>query len=211
MAIRSPPAPLTAPQYAVLPQGTVLHRVHLSAYRAMQFNPGLGGPTRFAPFDDAGGNPVPSLYASATLRAAIHETIFHDIAANAAVRTVRLDAMRIRTHSELELARDLKLVELRTVTLGRWGISRNDLISSRAALYGQTVLWAAAVHRDIPDADGLVWTSNQCDPDDACLFFGDRVHERDFTVSRSRDGIIDKSFLKDVREEGRQRGIVLTV
>ena len=97
------------------------------------------------------------------------------------------------------------------MTLGRWGISRNDLISSSAALYGQTVLWAAAVHRDIPDADGLVWTSNQCDPDDACLFFGDRVRERDFTVSRSRDGMIDKSFLKDVREEGRQRGIVLTV
>ncbi|MDE0456171.1 MAG: hypothetical protein OXI15_02655 [Chromatiales bacterium] len=70
---------------------------------------------------------------------------------------------------------------------------------------------AAAIHRDIPATDGLVWTSNQCDPDDACLFFGDRVHESDFPVVRSRDGASDKSFVKDVRDEGRRRGIALTI
>ena len=96
MSIPDPPSPLTAPQYAVLPPGAVLHRVHLSAYRAAEFNPGLGGPTRFAPVRDGAGNPVPSLYASATVRSAIHETIFHDIPANAAFKTVRLDDVRRR-------------------------------------------------------------------------------------------------------------------
>ena len=189
----------------------MLHRVHRTTLGATQFNPGLGGPTRFAPFDDGAGAPVPSLYAAATLRAAIHETIFHDIPANARIKTVRLNDVHIRTHSELLTNRDLRMVELRNVTLGRWSISRRDLISSGPALYGQTVLWAAAIHRDIPDADGLVWTSNQCDPDDACLFFGDRVHESDFTAVRSRDGAGDKSFVKDVRDEGRRRGIALTI
>ena len=89
--------------------------------------------------------------------------------------------------------------ERRNVTLGLWSISSRDLISSSAALYGQTVLWAAAIHRDIPATDSLVWTSNQCGPDDACLFFGGRVHENDFTAVRSRDGAGDKSF-----REGRQ-------
>ena len=211
MTIRKPPSPLTSPHFAVLPLGTALHRVHRTTYRAAEFNPGLGGPTRFAPFNDSTGAPVPSLYASATLRAAIHETIFHDIPANATTRTVRLNEVHSRTHSEFLTNRDLRLVELRNVTLSKWGISRRDLISSSPALYGQTVLWAEAIHHDIPDADGLVWTSNQCDPDDACLFFGDRVRESEFTAVRSCDGATDKSFLKGVRDEGRRRGIALTI
>ena len=211
MTIRKPPSPLTSPDLAVLPRGTALHRVHRTNLRAAQFNPGLGAPTRFAPFYDGAGVPVPSLYATTTLRAAIHETIFHDIPASAKNKTVRLDDVHIRTHSKLLTNRDLQLVELRSVTLSKWGISRSDLISSSPVLYGQTVLWAAAIHRDIASADGLVWTSNQCDPDDACLFFGDRVHESDLTVVLSRDGEDDRSFVKDVRDEGRRRGIVLTI
>ncbi len=211
MTIRKPPSPLTRPQFSVLPSGTALHRVHRTTWGATEFNPGLGGPTRFAPFTDSTGAPVPSLHASATPRAAIHETIFHDVPANATTKTVRLNEVQIRTHSELLTNRDLRLVELRNVTPGRWGISRRDLISSSPAAYGQTVLWAEAVHHDVPDADGLVWTSNQCDPDDACLFFGDRVRESDFTAVRSRDGATVKSFVKDVRDEGRRRGITLTI
>ena len=211
MTVRNPLSPLTNPQVDVLPRGSVLHRVHRTTFRAAQFNPGLGGPTRFAPFNDGTGAPVPSLYASATLRAAIHETIFHDIPAHARIKTVRLNEVHLRTHSELTTNRDLRLVELRAVPLGKWGISRRDLISSSPALYGQTVLWAAAIHSDLLDADGLVWTSNQCDPDDACLFFGDHVQESDFSAIRSRDGGSDKSFVTDVRNEGRPRGITLTI
>ena len=124
---------------------------------------------------------------------------------------MRLGEVFIRTHSVLRTNRDLQLVELRNVTLGAWGISRRELIMSSPALYGQTVLWAKAIHRDIPDADGLVWTSNQCDPDDVCLFFGDRVAESDFTAVLARDGATDNSFLEDVLVEGRLRGITLTV
>jgi hypothetical protein len=206
-----PPSPITDPQITVLGTGTELHRVHRSAFRPAEFNPGVGGQTRFAPFSDSAGAPVPSLYASATLRAAIHETILHDVPASAPIKTVRLNEVHQRTHSVLRTIRDLRLVELRTVTLGRWGISRSDLIASDAAMYGETVLWAAAIHRDVPDAHGLVWTSNQCDPDDACLFFGDRVDERDFATVRSRDGTASKSFLKDVTDEARLRGIFLTI
>ena len=211
MTIRKPPSPLTRPQFAVLPSGTALHRVHRTTWRAAEFNPGSGGPTRFAPFNDRTGAPVPSLHGSATLRAAIHETIFPDIPADATTKTVRLHEVHIRTHSELLTNRDLRLAELRNVTLGNWGISHRDLISSGPTLYRQTALWAEAVHRDIPDADGLVWTSNQCDPDDACLFFGDRVRESNFTAVRSRDGAAVKSFVEDVRDEGRRSGITLTI
>ncbi len=211
MSIRKPPSPITSPQFTVLGPDTELHRVHRTAFRPAEFNPGAGGQTRFAPFSDSAGTSVPSLYASATLRAAIHETILYDVPASAAIKTVRLNEVHVRTHSVLRTNRSLRLVELRNVTLGKWGISRGDLIASGPATYGETVLWAAAIHRDTPDAHGLVWTSNQCDPDNACLFFGDRVDESDFTIVRSRDGATDKSLLKDVREEARLRGVVLTI
>ena len=211
MAIRRPPSPITSPQFSVLGPDTELHRVHRTAFRPAEFNPGAGGQTRFAPFSDSAGVPVPSLYASVTLAAAIHETILHDVPASAAIKTVRLNEVYERTHSVLRTNRILRLVELRNVTLGKWGISRRDLITSGPAMYGETVLWAAAIHRDTPDAQGLVWTSNQCDPDSVCLFFGDRVDEDDFTTVRSRDGAADKSFLKDVRDEARLRGIALTI
>ena len=72
---------------------------------------------------------MPSLYATATLRAAIHETIFHGIPANDGINTARLNDVHIRTHSELLTNRDLRLVEMRNVALGNWSISRRDLIS----------------------------------------------------------------------------------
>ena len=105
----------------------------------------------------------------------------------------------------------MRLVELLNVSLGNWGISRWELITSSPAPYGRTVLWAMAIHGDIPDASGLVWTSNQCDPDDVCLFFADRVVEGDFTAFLSRDGATDKSLLKDVRVEARLQGITLKI
>ncbi len=211
MGIRRPPSPIKNPHITVLSPGTELHRVHRTAFRPAEFNPGVGGQTRFAPFSDSAGAPVPSLYASATLAAAIHETIFHDVPASATIKTVRLNEVHVRTHSVLRANRDLRLVQLRNVTLGKWGISRRDLITSGPAMYGETVLWAAAIHRDVPDAHGLVWTSDQCDPDSVCLFFGDRVDEGDFTTVHSRDGAADKLFLKAVRDEAPLRGIVLTI
>ena len=209
--IPKPPPLLTDPDVAVLPQGTMLHRVHDTSLGATQFNPGIGRSTRFAPFNSNVGAIVPSLYASNALKAAIHEAIFHDIPAGCNVKTVPLTAVKEKTHSTFSTLRDLRLVELRNVPLNRWGISRSELISSGPGSFDGTVLWAEAIHRDVPGTDGLVWTSSQCDPDDAYLFFGDRVHENDFKAVQSRDGRNDISFNKDVRNEGNRRGMALTV
>ncbi len=108
--------PITNPHFAYLPLDTLLHRVHRTAYRATEFNPGNGGRTRFAPFYDVARTPVPTFCAGANLAAAIHETLFHDTPANARIMTVRLNEVYIRTHSELRTKRDLQIVELRDVT-----------------------------------------------------------------------------------------------
>lgn len=208
--IKAPPSPLTQGDILSLSKGTTLHRIHSSSFGFADFNPCKGGQTRFAPILDRSGNCVPSLYAGATSRAAFHESIFHDIPATARTKTVRLqDILRIM-HSQLKTLRKLKLVQLRSASLGAWGISRRELIESNAKLYHQTVLWAQEIHRSFPAADGIVWTSRQCDPDDAYLFFGDRVQTTDFAQIGSRPGT-DSTLISEVRDEGKRRGITIII
>lgn len=211
MSIKAPPVPLHTPNFKVLKRGTVLHRVHLTRFAGNAFNPCAGGQTRFAPIADAGGQCVPSLYAGSSLNSAIYETIFHDVPAKAAFKTVRRQDVHRRSHTELILQADLNMVSLRAVDLRKWRIKRQELIGSSAKLYGQTARWAEAIHHAFSRADGLVWTSNQCDPDSAYLFFGDRVKAGSFTITGMRDGLTDKSFQSDVRAAGQLGGITLTI
>jgi hypothetical protein len=211
MAIRKPPARLAAPAIITLAAGTLLERVHDRNHAANSFNPCQGAPTRFAPVYDTKGDCVPSLYAAGTLEAAIYETIFHDVPVTARRKTVPRTLVQSRTHGRLQVLRNLRLVSLRGPDLRRWRISRNSLITTSPKLYRGTARWAEAIHHRFPDAEGLLWTSNQCDPDTAYLFFGDRVAPRDFDILEARDGMADESFLSDVRLSGRRSGITIAV
>ncbi len=211
MALRPPPVELAGPNAVTLPAGASVERVHDGRYGANAFNPCRGGPTRFAPIRDAEDDCVPSLYAASTLEAAIHETIFHDVPVGARRATVPVGLVRARAHSRLEILRDLRLASLRAPDLRRWRVGRDALIAAPPPLYPETARWAAAIHDRFPDIEGLVWTSNRCDPDSAWLFFGDRVGPEDFRVAATRDGRGDAGFLGDVREAGRRCGIVIAV
>ena len=48
-------------------------------------------------------------------------------------------------------------------------------------------------------------------PDDACLFFRDRVRSDDFRIIAVRDGQRDPSFLAGVREAGRRADITIVI
>jgi hypothetical protein len=211
MSIKAPPVPLHAPNYTSLSKGTLIHRVHLSTYAGNSFNPCAGGQTRFAPITDASGACIPSLYGGSTLDSAIYETIFHDIPAKAAMKTVRKADVTQRSHTGLTLTRTMTLVSLRSPDLLNWAITRNSLIASSPKLYSQTAAWAKAIHDAFANADGLVWTSNKCDPDSAYLFFGGRVSAGDFTITTTRHGATDPTFLSDVRNAGSRGGITITI
>lgn len=211
MSIKQPPTNLKKPNHRTLKAGELIERVHGRAYAGDAFNPGKGGPTRFAPIKDINQKTVATLYAAATLDAAIFETIFHDVPAKAKKKRVSKTQITSRAHSQLELTRDLKLASLRGPDLKKWGITRNDLIASSPKLYKQTAAWAAAIHHQFSDIEGLVWTSNQCDPAFAYMFFGDRVSASDFNTVSTRDGKTDKGFFKDVRSAGKIASIKISV
>ncbi|QKK26836.1 RES family NAD+ phosphorylase [Rhizobium hidalgonense] len=211
MGTKVPPPPSTFASINVktVAAGDTLHRTHATAFRAGEFNPCRGQPTRFAPFDDAAGLCVPSLYAATTREAAAFESIFHDIAPSARFKTVRLATVLARSTSRIRPKRDLRVVSLYAPDLKAWRISRVNLIETPKSTYRKTVLWASAIHNAYPDVDGLVWTSRQCDPNSCVIFFGDRVHEADFDVVDCIDVSSDPNLLLEIRGYGRRAGITI--
>ena len=91
----------------------------------------------------------------------------------------------------------------------KWGVTREQLVGSLPTQFEQTMRWAQAIHSQFTDVDGLLWTSNQCDPAIAYVLFGDRVREVDIKVVAVRQGS-DASFLHDVRDAATRGGIVIS-
>lgn len=195
----------------VAAQGTVLHRLHSSAYAGDAFNPCNGAPTRFAPIRTVAGECVPSLYAASMLDAAIFETVFHDVPANAGCKSLPILAAMARSHSVLQVSRAVTLASLFAPDLKKMRLTRDQLIATSPVSYAQTAAWAAAIHAQHDDVQGLVWTSNQSDPDRAYLFFGDRISAGDLVVTLTRDAATDEGLLTDIRNAGLRAGITLTI
>jgi RES domain len=207
--VPSPPSPFPRINTQTVAKGTILHRTHDSSLRPAQFNPCRGQLTRFAPFTDAAGVCVPTLYAATTREAAAFESIFHDIEPSAPFKTVRLDVVESRSVSRIAPKRDLLAAGLFAPDLKAWGVSRSELIETPKSTYGQTVLWAQAIHRARSDLDGLIWTSRQCDPDECVILFEDRVSETDFEIHNCIDVSADGDLLLELRNFGRRAGITI--
>lgn len=176
--ISPPPSPFPASNSHEIKAGTRFHRVHDQRFDSCAFNPGKGRPSRFAPLL-LGGKPIPTQYLATNFECAAHETIFHDVPIDETNKTVGADNIKPLSHSVVEVKRDMVLVPLFAPDLAKWGVGRADLIDTTAAPYAVTAEWALAIHRSRPDADGLIWTSKRCDPQQALLLFGDRVFESD--------------------------------
>ena len=144
--MKGPPSPFK-PAAETLAKGHGLFRVFTNVRSPTAFNPGGGGPTRFAFF----GNPVvPILYAADTEEAAIAESLLHDIPEDGGV--LPYDKYSDKVLALLTVTRDLRL-----------------------AVYPTTVKWAEAAHGI--GLDGLVWMSRLCNTAKAYVFFGDRCDD----------------------------------
>lgn len=207
--IPSPSTVLAEPNLVEMASGSVLYRVHRRNFAGNGFNPCRGGPTRFAPIRDSRNRCIPSLYAGSTVAAAIYESIFHDIPPSVLRKTVPRLVVEDTSLSALLTRRTLQLASLRAPDLMKWGIQRESLIGSLPTQYHRTAMWAKAIHEQFDFVDGLIWTSNRCDPDDALLLFGSRVAEEELAIVDVRGGG-DASFLNDVRKAGERSGIRIT-
>lgn len=153
---------------------TPIHRIHLEKFRADEFNPGFGN-ARFSPIADASGKSIPTVYGGTTFDCAAMETVFHSTPDVPGLKTVAKRKLKGHQHSQLLPSSDLTLADLSSIPLRKLGVQRSELIDSEADVYPQTRLWAAAVHEQCPDVQGLEWVSKQDDKASAIILFEDRL------------------------------------
>ncbi len=181
MAIPAPPGSGLTPHLTTWRNGRRLYRVHVDTFAANSFNPGQGQ-GRFHPIRDQKGELIPTLYAADRINGALSEAVFRNITANGGrILRCELEALLL---SRLIQERELRLIDLTGLRLRRLGLTRAQLIETPATAYRDTARWAEALHRDCPEADGMMWVSRQFDTSKAIVLFGDRVVE---SVLRDED------------------------
>lgn len=177
----------------ILPVDSILHRVHLAHYGATAFNPGVHGNARFSPIRNAEGQPIPTLYAGASLACALMETVFHDVPHVPGFRSLDRARFIRQVHSTLTLRQPLQLVDLASIPLRRLGISRRQLIDTEKDTYPLTRRWAEAIHTQCPSAQGLSWISRQDDSARALVLFGDRIEAGSLVQSEASSPLLDEA------------------
>ncbi|MEB3071534.1 RES family NAD+ phosphorylase [[Mycobacterium] vasticus] len=164
--VTGPPSPFD-PDIAILPAAELLYRVMTATRTATEFNPGVGGATRFAFF----GKPVvPVMYAADSEMAAIAETLLHDIPVDGGI--LPYDKYSNKALVRVETTRDLRVAVLHGLGLRRLKATATELTAGPASSYPDTVKWAQAAHAI--GLDGMVWMSRMCNDAKAYVFFGDR-------------------------------------
>ena len=177
----------------ILPVDSILHRVHLAHYGATAFNPGVHGNARFSPIRNAEGQPIPTLYAGASLACALMETVFNDVPHVPGFKSLDRARFIRQVHSTLTLRQPLQLVDLASIPLRRLGISRRQLIDTEKDTYPLTRRWAEAIHTQCPSAQGLSWISRQDDSARALVLFGDRIEAGALVQSGASSPLLDEA------------------
>lgn len=158
-----------------LPAGSGVYRVASNDRHANIFNPGEGGPTRFAFFGDP---EVPVLYGAESIEAALCESLLHNIPQAGGFLPPK--SYRDKIGTRLLVGRDLSLASFMGLGLKTLKIEQTQLIDTPPTTYDRTVAWAQAAHK--AGFDGAVWMSRRCNTDQAYVLFGDRVTPADLVI-----------------------------
>lgn len=160
-----------------LPADKELHRIHNQAFGPCQFNATSSGNARFSPIHDAHGKIIPTIYAAQSFESASCEVILRapdappDPGSSTIVSPRDYDGHH---HSTVRTKRSVRLVELTARGQRALGLIGNALLSGGTLYYPHTRAWAEAIHRHVPWAEGIIYTSYQYGPEFAVLLFGDR-------------------------------------
>lgn len=189
--VPAPPAKLHV-TWMIFAAGSILHRVHRDIYGPVEFNPGFGD-ARFSPIQNQEGEAIPTMYAGDTLACALMESVFHDVPHSAGFKSFDKSKLDNQVHSSVKLERSVILADLANVPLRKLGVSRKQLIDSEKNQYPATRQWAAAIHHQFPDIQGLSWISRQDDRARATMLFGDRVPDGGLSPAEEPRSLLDDS------------------
>lgn len=164
-------------ELVVMAEGRYLYRVYDSTWGYDEFNPGFGD-ARFSPFDAVDGSGrVPAMYLANSETAAMLESVFHELHQDAS-RSIYARDLRRHLLAHLRIPFSAVLIDLRDAALTRYGLARDQLVSTTAEHYpctrrlGRTLLDTHA-----PTVRGLIWHSRQTEladlpPAEVVVLFG---------------------------------------
>jgi len=160
----------------MLPVGSVLSRVHRSAYAGLDFNP-VASDVVFGGgrFDSTVADPFGFLYAGVSDATAIAEALLRDLDSNDyGARFLAKKYWGGRHLSRVTTTSDVELVALRTgVDLGAIGVG-TWLTDCDPDEYPQSRAWGHWIRGIAPHVAGFVWLSKREPGADAYIFFDDR-------------------------------------
>jgi hypothetical protein len=192
------------------PKADIIHRIHPTKYKDVQFNPGPHGNARFSPISNAAGAAIPTIYGGTSFDCAAMETVFHDVPFAAGLKSVRKSKIRGHHYSNVLPATDLVLADLSSTALRNLGIKRRELIESEKDVYPQTRDWAEAIHAQCPDVQGLCWISKQDDTARAIVLFEDRMPSLLTSAAASLDLVTDIATYANLVTLARTIGVKIT-
>ncbi len=190
----------------------LLFRVHKATYAADQFNPSPIGNARFSPLVLPSSTIVPTLYAGTTLDCALMETVFHDVPYAPGLKTLsKKTHIEGQVRSTLRSARNLRLIDLRSIALHKLGLKRSEIIDTDPTEYPTTRQYAVRFHDQVSEGEGMIWTSRQDDQSQAVVLFGDRVSGLKFEKPGNSEPLIlpDASASGDVLALATRLGVLI--
>jgi hypothetical protein len=111
------------------------------------------------------------LYSAASERAAIAESVLHDLAPRGP-RVVAFESLVPIGLSCLLPQRDLHLAMLHSSGLDRLRLRNTQLIDTLPSRYPDTLPWGPALYDHARHLDGIVWMSRRYNSIRACVLFG---------------------------------------
>jgi hypothetical protein len=145
-------------------------------YGPVEFNDSGRGDARFSPLRH-GERVLPTLYAAASVEAALMETVLHDVPypSEGHIHDLDRDLGSALHLSAFDSVQPLQLADLTQLGLQRMGIKVSAMFETNADDYPRTRRWAAWLHQALPQAQGLLWMSARHAEHAAVMLFGDRV------------------------------------
>lgn len=140
---------------------------------AVNFNPGKGPRTRFAPIWP-GGILETTMYVGLSEAGALLETVFHDVPDDGPVKQVFLKDFEHLSITPLVVDQTIQLAALFGQSRKRCGCTQSAL-QAPPSCYEHTAAWAEALHEVLPSAMGVVWMSRQLELDKSLVLFGGRL------------------------------------
>jgi hypothetical protein len=139
------------------------------------------------------------------MESAVDETIVRDEPFDSkGARAIPAARITGRQWSEVELARDVPLVDLRT-NVALAGVGQDYwLVESESLFYPQTRVWARAIKTWEPDARGFIWHPRHNHDETALVLFEDLLNPKSDAVlrkSRSLESGYGARKLRDVLAE----------